>query len=160
MMVRKQVVAVMMQDLRSHLGHESEAFQKLALANARESNIIYESVFDTINSTIEAHLRDVAIGKGVGQVYFEEDENWWKQGGDNDDVWKNASWTRNVVITRYRYATLTKVWLSEDEWNRLETNAMKKLWAQRMRNLASGPTLVPLLSVVRVPGPASNMFGR
>lgn len=69
---------------------------------------------DDISQEIEQIIRHAQLRsgtKGLGRIYFEEAENFWRQGGDN--LWRTASWRHNVTV---RSGTVTRhndVWLSE-----------------------------------------------
>jgi hypothetical protein len=101
--------------------------------------ITFTSKCEDICSAIERAIQDNQArlaNKGLGRIYFEEAEHFWKQG--RDDLWRTASWRHNVVVTTSGAARHRGVWLSKKEYEELDGNldALKKTWAGRMRGVA------------------------
>jgi len=94
-------------------------------------------VTEAVRANIVSRQVENAVG-GLGRVYFEEGEGWWKQGGaDEDDLWMKASWRHGIALGGRKGDMLRRVWLTGPDYDMLKGNvdALKRTWAKRMRKV-------------------------
>lgn len=96
---------------------------------------VCDDIVDAIKQTIE-ETQAMHVNRGLGRIYFEETEHFWKQA--RDDLWRTASWRHSVTISPYGTAQYKDVWLLGDEYAEVQGNvdALKRLWAEKMRKVA------------------------
>jgi hypothetical protein len=136
MLLRKEVMKAIVEELREILAPYKEWANFVDLPPStwlNDTENTYRKLERAMEITEERHT-----AAGLGRIYFEERENFWKQ-EPGHDLWQRASWKHNVVATNHTFCRYANVWLSGTEVLGLqsEPNTLKRLWAERMRDVGS-----------------------
>lgn len=132
-LLRKEVMTAAVEKLRDLIApyKEWKNLVDLPLEHWREA--IKRMRAEVEHAIVRAQTTDRAAG--VGRVFFDEGENFWRPGVDDDELCKAARWKLNVTGSRSAEARYDRVWLNVNEIAACGYNpdAMKRLWAKKMR---------------------------